>query len=504
MSKPLTRRSVLKAGAGAALLAACSGGRAARAQRRPNIVYIMTDQQRADTLWPVGDGSTRADNLNALARQSTVFRNAYVTQPVCTPARSSLMTGLWPSVNGCESLNVPLRPEFRCLPEYLGSKYTSGYVGRWHLGDEIFPQHGFEHWVSIHDEYAVGYGPGRDRSQRSDYHRFLLDQGLQPDEDGLFSRRLTSRLPLAQCRSSFVEREAIDFLERNAEAPFALCVSFFEPHTPHTGPFDGLHRPEDRQPPPNWNAELGGDDPLYYRLRRERFIRSRERWARQAANYAGLIHQVDVAVGHILDKLEQLGLAENTIVMFTSDHGEMMGAHGLYAKAVLYEESVRVPLIVRVPGAAPRVVDEPVSHIDVLPTLLDLVGADPGGQARLQGVSLRPAIENTAQPDGDVFIQWNPHEPTRLHRTVPHTLKDIPARDVEAVRRASYRTIVTQDGWKLTLSDLDRNQLFDLNTDPHEMNNLYGAAAQRATVASLAERIAAWQQSTWDKVRLAI
>ena len=504
MSDPLTRRSVLKLGAGAALLAACSGGRAVQAQQRPNILFIMTDQQRADTLLPVGDGSTRADNLNALAGQSTVFRNAYVTQPVCTPARSSLMTGLWPSANGCGALNVPLRPEFSCLPEYLGGEYATGFIGRWHLGDEIFPQHGFEHWVSIHDEYAVGYRPGRDRSLRSDYHRFLLGQGLEPDEGGLFSRRLASRLPLEQCRSTFVQHEAVRFLERHADSPFALCVSFFEPHTPHTGPFDGLHKPEDQRPPPNWNAEMGEDDPLYYRLRRERYIRSRERWARQAANYAGMIHQVDVAVGHILDQLEALGLADNTIVLFTSDHGEMMGAHGLYAKAVMYEESVRVPLLVRVPGAAPRVVDEPVSHIDVLPTLLDLVGADPGAEARLQGVSLRPAMEGSAPTAGDVFIQWNPHEPARLDTTVPHTIEEIPERDVEAVRRASFRTIVTRDGWKLTLSDLDRNQLFDLNADPHEMNNLYGAALHRPTVEALAGRIAAWQQSIWDPVRLDI
>jgi len=502
MTASITRRTALKLGAGSALLAACQGGRALETAPQPNILFIMTDQQRADSVWPVGDGSVQADNLNALARESTVFRNAYVTQPVCTPARSALMTGLWPSVNGCDALNIPLRPEFRCLPEYLDKSYATGYVGRWHLGDEIFAQHGFDHWVSIHDQYSEGYRNYRDSSKRSDYHNFLLENGLEPDADGLFNRKTTSKLPLEYCRSTFVEQETIRFIENNATRPFVLCASFFEPHSPHTGPFNHVHKAEDMRPAPNLNATLDDDDPLYYRLRRERFIQSKDKWARQAARYAGLVYQIDRSVGNILKRLDELGLAENTIVVFTSDHGEMMGAHGLYAKAVMYEESVRVPLIIRVPGGKAQIVDDPVSHIDLLPTLLDLADADPQYGRYLHGSSLRTVIEGSSRPADGVFVQWNPNDAARLHRTVPHTIKEIPIHEVEAVRRASFRTVVTRDGWKLAMSDLDRNQLFNLNEDPYEMNNLYGEASYSPVVQRLRGRIEDWQRSTWDKVRL--
>ena len=133
--------------------------------RHPNLLFLFTDEQGAATMAAYGNRAIRMPNLDALAGQSVVFEKAYVTQPVCTPSRSSLMTGLWPHTNGCTENNVPLRPETPCLPELVTrGGYISAHHGKWHLGDEIFAQHGFDEWRSIEDGYRPHYGAGRDRA----------------------------------------------------------------------------------------------------------------------------------------------------------------------------------------------------------------------------------------------------------------------------------------------------------------------------------------------------
>ena len=133
-----------------------------------NLLFIFTDEQRVDTLSAYGNSRIAMPNLNALAKESTVFERAYCTQPICTPSRSSIMTGLYPHTNGCTHNNAPLPEEHRCLPEYprFGA-YTSAYHGKWHLGDEIFRQHGFGEWRSFEDFYIDHYRPNRDRSART-------------------------------------------------------------------------------------------------------------------------------------------------------------------------------------------------------------------------------------------------------------------------------------------------------------------------------------------------
>lgn len=159
-----TRRHLLKTiGLGAAAIATpgCMGASAQSVRtkkRKPNLVFIWTDEQRADTMAAYGNTRIHAPNLNKLAAESVVFEKAYVTQPVCTPNRSAVMTGLWPHTTGCIKNNIPLPRDVRCLPELLDdSDYRTAYMGKWHLGDEIFAQHGFEEWVSIEDGYASHY-----------------------------------------------------------------------------------------------------------------------------------------------------------------------------------------------------------------------------------------------------------------------------------------------------------------------------------------------------------
>lgn len=479
----ITRRTALE---GLAALAAGPG--VLRAARRPgdkpNLLVLWTDQQRADTMAAYGNYRYRVPALNWLAAESVVFDRCYVTQPVCTPSRSSVLTGLWPHRNGCVRNNIPLQPETRTLPELLGdSAYRTAYMGKWHLGDELFAQHGFRHWVSIEDIYNRYFSPGRDRSARSSYHHFLLRLGYQPDSSGSFSRRFATTLPVEHSKPSFLAQEAVRFILEHRAEPWILYVNTLEPHTPFSSVLNDLHSEQETPLPPNYPGIPEGPEPRSYQDRRKKFaaggegfdLQRPEGWRRMQRNYAGLCSLVDQAFARILWALEVSGQAENTIVVHTSDHGEMMGSHSLMAKSVMYEEAVRVPLLLRAPfaQARPQRIEHPVSHIDLVPTLLELMGArDPG----LDGRSLSGLLRGDRPPE-DVFIQWTADP---------------------AEGGPNGRTVITPDGWKLVLHDADVSMLFDRRRDPFEMRNLYPHPEARR----LSVRIREWQKRTGDRLSL--
>jgi arylsulfatase len=472
---------------------------------KPNLLFIWTDEQRADTMAAYGNTKIHAANLDRLASESIVFKNAYVTQPVCTPSRASVMTGLWPHTSGCTTNNVPLAKEIPCLPELLPDRgYRTAYMGKWHLGDEIFAQQGFEEMVSIEDSYSRYYGPGRDRSQRSDYHHFLLAKGYKPDQkDGTFGREFACRLPIEHCKPKFLETRACEFLRQHRNEPFTLYVNFLEPHMPFFGPLDREHRLDEVFLPTNFLDPLEDNEPLRYRLMREHcaqvYGRDEAAFKELTRKYWGLVIQVDHSVGQILKTLDELGLAENTIVVFTSDHGDMMGSHQLVTKTVMYEESVRVPWLMRIPamGGRQRIITSPVSHIDLVPTLLELMGASV--PARLQGQSLVPLMRGKKVGEDHVFIEWNPG--TGLH--VGEGASRLASRgEIERAGRARVRTVISPDGWKLCLSDLDKSQLFNLREDPGETTNLFGDKRYQDVSARLARHIGQWQRRTGDTVSL--
>ena len=469
----------------------------AKGTRKPNLLFLWTDEQRADTMLVYGNRKIHAPNLNKLASESVVFRNAYVSQPVCTPSRSTVMTGLWPHTNSCTENNVPLPESVPCFPEILAdSDYRTGYFGKWHLGDEVFAQHGFEEWASIEDMYRKYFRDGRDPDRRSSYWHFLKELGYEPDtRNGDFSRGFAARLPIEQCKPKFLELKTCDFLRRHRDEPFILYVNFLEPHMPFYGPLDDEHDPSEVDLPPNFDDPLEENEPLRYRLLREHYrqrgferhdLETESGWRRLIANYWGLVTQVDLSVGVILKTLEELGLADNTIVVYTSDHGDMMGSHKLLAKSVMYEESVRVPWLMRVPqlGRTQRVIEDRVSHIDLVPTLLDLMGKPM--QDRFPGHSLVPVLKGGEAAEDHVYIEWNP---AVLRGTTPRSIRTVSEEDRDRAHRAHTHTVISPDGWKLCLSDLDKSQLFDLNDDPWETTNLYYSGAHQDVITRLAHKI---------------
>ena len=482
----------------------------------PNLLFLFTDEQRYDTMGAYGNGRIQTPHLDRLASESVVFERTYVTQAVCTPSRSSIMTGLYPHTTGCTENNVPLPPDVPAMGEMLGADYAKGYFGKWHLGDEIFAQHGFEAWRSIEDMYREYYREGRDRSARSTYHGWLLDHGMSPANGTVFGRDETARMPEELSKPAYLAEEATGFLRENRDRPFALYVNFLEPHMPFFGPRDAQHDPHEVALPGNFDAPPTEAQPLKARLfcqaYRERGmsglpLETEADWRRMIANYWGLCSLVDTHAGRILEALEAFGLSENTMVVYTSDHGDMMGSHRLIAKCVNFEEAIRVPMMVRLPGQREgRRVAAPVSQIDLAPTLLDLMG-EPVPR-HLQGRSLGSLVRGEAEaPADDVFIEWNGMN-NGLGDVVggvslPESVLRQATREAAAAAIGDpVRTVVTQDGWKLNLSPLGEHELYDLGEDPLETTNLAGRAEMRERMEDLAGRIRTWQGRTGDTVAL--
>jgi len=471
-------------------------------EQKPNLLFIFTDEQRADTMTAYGNHRIEVPNLNRLAREGVVFEKAYVTQAICTPSRASILNGLYPHTTGCVRNNIPLPQDVRTLPE-IGdfNDYEKCYIGKWHLGDEIFCQHGFDEWISTEDMYRPYYRPGRDKFAHSSYHHWLVKNGFNPPniaEDGFkfFSRSVAARMPEKFCKPSFEAEEASQFIRENSDRSFMLYVNFLEPHMPFFGPRDDQFKPWEVTLPKNFDIVPTEDQPLKARLEEKRrrlyerligtSVPTEMDWRRLIARYWGLVSQVDTAIGKILDTVKECGLTNNTIIVFTSDHGDMMGSHQLITKGFQFEEAVRIPLIIKIPNhpESGSVVREPVSQVDLVPTLLDIMGKPVPKE--LEGYSWKPMLDGTGEPtEKDVFIEWSPN-----------------GKSDEADH--PVRTIITPEGWKFNWSAFGQHELYNLNEDPFESINLVRRGEHRPLIEKLMKRIKAWQTRTHDIVELPV
>ena len=472
-----------------------------------NLLFIFTDEQRADT---INNPQLDMPNLNKLASQSTLFERAYCTQPICTPSRSSIMAGLYPHSTGCIGNNVPLPGDMPTIAEMLQDNFVTGYYGKWHLGDEIFQQHGFDHWISFEDNYIPYYSESRDRNTRSDYHHYLIEQGFETDKDGnVFSRGFAARLPEEHTKPAFLAREAARFIQDNRDNPFVLYVNFLEPHMPFYGPRDDQYDPDAIPMPPNFdNSPTSDQHPRaqysYHRYAHSGFegndLTTDAGWRRIAANYWGLNSLIDTHTGVILDALENAGLTEDTIIVFTSDHGDQMGSHRLLAKNQIFEESVRVPLMIRLPGQTEgRTIANPISQIDLVPTLLDLLGQPV--PEKLQGKSRRDTLESGVEPTDNVFAELDALVRDEEKLGGDYAFSQVAQQHTEETAKAALaevlRIVITPDGWKLSHSPNGHHELYNLNDDPYELHNL--ASQEPDRVAALTDQIRAWQQETGDQ-----
>ncbi len=469
--------------------------------RKPNLIVFLTDQQRADTIVCDGSGKVHVPNLCKLASESVIFERAYVTHPLCVPSRASLLTGMWPHQTGCTKNGTPLDPRFRTFAELIvDDDYHPAYMGKWQLGDEAKRQRGFRDWISTEGV--------------SDYSRFLSSKGYTPDKpNGSFSERLVSQLPLDISKPRFLEQHACEFIEKHRLDPFVLFVSFVEPHSPYNGPLNLEHALEDVELDATAVAPANDNVPLRYKLMREWqqaeavldrmrlpnlffFGVTPDEYRVMKQRYLGLVTMVDRSIGGILSCLERAELLDETIIAHTSDHGDMLGAHRLFGKEVMFEEAVRVPYLVRLLGQrqSQRVL-QPVSHIDFLPTLLDLLGERKPNQCA--GNSLAPLLHGESMLPEKVFMEWSPNRFKVMKGT-----KLAPRRTIKRAMNESTRAVISTEGWKLCLRDQDLNELYNLQADPIEVHNLYYQPEYRAIIEQATRDILSWQETTGDTLKL--
>ena len=489
---------------------------------RRNLVFIMSDQQRRDSMGCYGSGWAQTPNLDALASSGYLFENAYVTQPVCTPARASIMTGLYPHTAGPVVNKLPLSPDVPVLAEMVSDEYVCGYMGKWHLGDDVIKQHGFDVWTSTEDYHRGFYTRREHRRVLSDYHHHLVANGFEPDSevagDMTFSPDARARLPEEFQMASFLAERAEQFIDHNRDRPFVLYVSTFEPHSPYDGPFDQQYDPDLLPVGPAFlkrpegaalvnrvradyfmqylhGGDITGDPYMRDTLAPGHDLSTEAGWRRLRAQYYGNVTLVDRMVGRITLALERAGVFDDTAVVFTTEHGDMLGDHGMLEKRSFYEESSRVPLLMRVPwlSSGRGLVDGSAGHVDLVPTLLDLL--DEFLPSRLEGRSLVPVLRGEETLDGnDVFIEWNGTSPTLPDRFLGSGA-------INRMLALPYRSVVS-DRWKLNLCAGDQGELFDLRADPHEQTNLFDDPTQRDRVRDMAARIRMWQHETGDSAPL--
>jgi len=484
---------------------------------RPNLVFILPDRLRRDSMACYGNDWIQSPHLNTLSERGLVFENCYVTQPVCAPARSSLLSGLYPITAGMPVNRLIMPDDIAVVAEMVSPEYRTGYVGKWHLGDELGVRRGFDHWVSTHDSWWQEYTDPTDRQRFSDYHRFLLDRGITPDQrhpgGATFSGALRASLPAELQMATFVGDRAADFIESSADRPFVLYVSTIEPHPPFVGPHDDLYDP-DALPVEETFCQYPETGTLFSRLRAELFARSvrdgidlrqgESAWRRLRANYWGNAKLVDDMVGAIVAGIDRAGVGDRTIVVFTSDHGDMVGTHGMLEMRTPYEEATRVPLLIHDPRQPPRqrVIEGNLSQIDLLPTLLELLG-QPIPSA-LQGVSRAGVVRGEDTLAGnDVFVQHNGFGDRNLAaECTEHDWSSEKLADLNFLSSQPWRSVISADRWKLNLCAVDQGELYDLNTDPLERNNLFDDPEHRDRIRALAARLRLWQHRVGDTAPL--
>lgn len=373
---------------------------------RLNLLFLMTDHQRADSLGMIQDGQEVCPALNRLAEGATVFERAYTTCPLCVPARTALATGVPPHINGVIVNDwagvsaAPYPPIHRLLHQ---AGYQVAHVGVDHIrvAPSLREQVPFAFWYSNPDYRHYLEALGLPRPDLSGYRRTCREWRT----DGsmvtrAYSSAATGVFPYAA--EHFLDWQfaeaACRFLGERAQTPFALFVAFWAPHPPLVvpEPYASLFRPEAIDLPKNVGRESQGQ-PEAVRLGVPAQLGEglqEEDWRNAWAAHLGLVRLADAGIQRILEALQRSGHAENTVIVFTVDHGEHLGAHGLYQKMECYEEAIRVPLVTRVPGAPPRRCKGLVSHLDIAPTLLDLLGLPVPDH--MVGRSLREVIFNGA------------------------------------------------------------------------------------------------------------
>ena len=460
-----------------ALSAIHTGAAAERPVGRPNIVFFLADDLGQRDLGCYGSTFYETPNLDRLARDGARFTDAYAACPVCSPTRASILTGQWPQRTGItDYIGAAMRPEqWKRNTPSLPAPYTdrlaldaptlakalksAGYAtffaGKWHLGPTNF-------WPE-NQGFDINKG-GIDRGGPYGGKQYFSPYGNPRLNDGPPGEHLPDRLAT----------ETAKFIEANKDRPFFAYYAFYDVHTPLMAREDLRKKYQEKRARLGLTEKWGREEPRDVRLTQEHAV------------YAGMVEAMDLAVGKVLAKLDELGLRERTLVIFTSDNGGLSTSEGWptsnyplrAGKGWVYEGGIREPLLVRWPGVVKpaSIISTPVSSPDFFPTLLEAAGAKPPPGQTLDGVSLIPLLRGEPVPERALFWHY-PHYGNQ---------GGAPA---AAIRLGDWKLIEwLEDG---------RVELFNLAADLGEHTNLAAREPQR--VAGLREELHAWQKKVGAK-----
>lgn len=456
--------------------------------RRPNILLIFTDQHRLSACSPYGDTPCITPNMERLAAEGTRFENAYTACPVCTPARGTIMTGLFPHSHGmatniynegCRVDEIPDDPAL--LSRRLESAgYQLGYSGKWHLGRKTLPRD-----VGFRGHNCPGHGNGGFGFDA--FNKYLDEHGMKHEVKEKVRGAGVYQQPLEGTVPYFLADNTINLVDQFAEndQPFFIWHNFWGPHAPYfcTQEFLDLYEDVDIPPWPNyeWSARdiPGPHQGTIHPLQQDWDWPD---WEILVRHYYAFTTMIDSQIGRMLDHLERTGIADNTVVLFVADHGETLGSHGgLMNKGFHhFEETHRIPFIVRDPRRPndATVREQLVSLTDVYPTILSLAdaGYDPSS---VHGRTLNPLIDGTASDwRDDVVTEFNGVDNAVV------TLRTL--------RWGPY---------KYGFNASHRDELYDLEEDPLETHNLIDQKEYEDVIYEARERLYDWMSETCDRAK---
>ncbi|MEM6281685.1 MAG: sulfatase-like hydrolase/transferase [Chloroflexota bacterium] len=440
---------------------------------RPNILLITTDQHRRDTLGCYGADVCETPHIHALAAGGVTFDHAYTVTAICTPARASMLTGAAPFrhkllANFERNVGYPteLADDTRMIPHYL-PEYRCANIGKWHVGQQRGPQSfGFNghHYEGWHPPY-----------KHPDYLAYLRERnlpgftvknevrGIFPNGEPGIPQMGVHDAPVEATFCHYLTTRTIEQIEQYSagDTPFFIACQFYGPHLPYYLPEAVLNRYDPAQvaPHPSMAETFAGKPRVQHNYSQHWGMDTLpwETWQKLIAAYQGYVSLIDEQVGRLMAALEQNRLADNTIVIFTADHGGFVGNHRLADKGpAMYDDIYRIPLIVRDPHAstAGARTNAMVSLLDVMPTVLDAAGIAAPDDVPIDGDSFLPYARTPGATGRDrITAEFHGHHfpyPQRMIRTHRH---------------------------KLVVNPADINELYDLHTDPFELNNIYGHPA---------------------------
>lgn len=440
----------------------------------PNFLVIVTDDQRPDTVHALGNSIMETPTLDSLVGEGTAFTRAIAPNPICTPSRAEILTGCNGFRNGVRGMGgEAMDGELTLWPRAMREAgYHGWYVGKW-MNDGKPITRGYQESLGL----FAGGGGRWPLDYAEDWHGrpvtgykgwvFQTDDGTLLPEKGV---GLTPEI------SVHFADAAIEFIEREPDSPFFLHVNFTAPHDPLLMPpgYEGKYDPDEMPLPANFAPRHpfdhgnidGRDEKLLPRPRTPPDVRA------DLAVYYAVISHMDEQVGRVLAALESTGQADNTVVIFTSDHGLAMGSHGLRGKQNMYEHTIGVPLLMKGPGIpSGKRVDALCYLRDLYPTVCELAGIEI--PETVQGRSLVPVLRGDARAVRPYAFGY--------------------FRD--------FQRMIRTDQWKLIYyPHIEKYQLFNLKSDPHELNNLYGKNGHQAVTEQLRGKLNTWRQQVDDPI----